>query len=96
MAHFSHFYHTGANIYFTLVSHAGVSGSSAEKYDEVWNDFLGAAEAAGATLSHHHGSGMLKNEWIRREKGDWISIYEKVKHGFDPENRLNPSKMGLT
>jgi alkyldihydroxyacetonephosphate synthase len=96
MAHFSHFYHTGANIYFTLVSHAGVSGSSAEKYDEIWNEFLGAAEAAGATLSHHHGSGMLKNEWIRREKGDWISIYEKVKHGFDPENRLNPSKMGLT
>jgi len=95
MAHFSHFYHTGANIYFTLVSHAGVTGSSAEKYDAIWEEFLRAAEAAGATLSHHHGSGTLKNDWIRREKGDWISIYEKVKHGFDPENRLNPGKMGL-
>ena len=95
MAHFSHFYHTGANIYFTLVSHAGVSGTSAEKYDEIWEDFLRAAEAAGATLSHHHGSGLLKNEWIRREKGAWISIFERVKNGFDPENRLNPGKMGL-
>jgi alkyldihydroxyacetonephosphate synthase len=95
MAHFSHFYHTGANIYFTLVCHAGMTGTSAEKYDEVWREFLRAAEAAGATLSHHHGAGILKNEWMRREKGSWISIFERVKHGFDPENRLNPGKMGL-
>lgn len=95
MAHFSHFYHTGANIYFTLVSHAGFTGSSAERYDEIWDRMLQAACDAGATLSHHHGSGTLKNEWIRREKGKWIPIFEKVKRGFDPENRLNPSKMGL-
>lgn len=95
MAHFSHFYHTGANIYFTLVSHAGVTGSSAERYDEIWDRMLKAACDAGATLSHHHGVGTLKNEWIRQEKGHWISIFEKVKRGFDPENRLNPSKMGL-
>jgi len=95
LAHMSHFYHTGANIYFTLVSHAGVTGSSAEKYDEIWADMLQAACDAGATLSHHHGVGIQKNEMIRQEKGAWISIFEKVKRGFDPENRLNPSKMGL-
>ncbi|MGK5082835.1 FAD-binding oxidoreductase [Bdellovibrionota bacterium FG-1] len=95
MAHLSHFYHTGANIYFTLVSHAGFSKSSAERYDEIWEAMLKAAFESGATLSHHHGSGILKNEWIRREKGKWISIFEKVKRGFDPENRFNPSKMGL-
>lgn len=95
MAHLSHFYHTGANIYFTLVSHAGVTGTSVEKYDEVWENMLRAALESGATLSHHHGVGQQKNEWMRREKGAWISIFEKVKRGFDPENRLNPGKMGL-
>jgi len=95
LAHFSHFYHTGANIYFSLVSHAGVSGSSAERYDEIWDKMLRAALEAGATLSHHHGVGTLKNEWIRKEKGPWIGLFKKVKNGFDPENRLNPSKMGL-
>jgi alkyldihydroxyacetonephosphate synthase len=95
MAHFSHFYHTGANIYFTLVSHAGPLGSSAEKYDEIWDRMLAAACEAGATLSHHHGSGTLKNEWIRREKGHWIPIFKRVKQGFDPDHRFNPSKMGL-
>jgi alkyldihydroxyacetonephosphate synthase len=95
LAHFSHFYHTGANIYFTLVGHAGVLGSAAEHYDKVWESMLKAACDAGATLSHHHGVGILKNEWIRHEKGKWISIFEKVKRGFDPDNRFNPSKMGL-
>jgi len=95
MAHFSHFYHTGANIYFTLVSHAGVTGTAMAHYDQIWEQMLKAACEAGATLSHHHGSGTLKNEWMRKEKGHWIQIFERVKRGFDPENRLNPSKMGL-
>ena len=95
LAHFSHFYHTGANIYFTLVTHAGVKASAVERYDQIWDKMLAAANGAGATLSHHHGSGTLKNEWIRREKGPWIHIFERIKLGFDPENRLNPAKMGL-
>jgi alkyldihydroxyacetonephosphate synthase len=95
LAHFSHFYHTGANIYFSLVSHSGMASSSAERYDEIWDRMLGAALDAGATLSHHHGVGTLKNDWIRKEKGPWISLFKKVKNGFDPENRLNPDKMGL-
>jgi alkyldihydroxyacetonephosphate synthase len=95
LGHFSHFYHTGANIYFTLVSHAGFTGSSSERYDAIWAGMLQAACDAGATLSHHHGVGTLKNEWIRKEKGHWINCFRKVKNGFDPENRFNPSKMGL-
>jgi len=95
LAHFSHFYPTGANIYFTLVAHSGFLKSAPERYDEIWEKMMAAALDAGATLSHHHGSGLLKNEWIRREKHGWISLFEKVKRGFDPENRLNPGKMGL-
>lgn len=95
LAHFSHFYHTGANIYFSLVSHAGFSQSSTERYDQIWDHMLRAAFESGATLSHHHGVGTLKNEWIRQEKGPWINLFKKVKNGFDPENRLNPAKMGL-
>jgi len=95
LAHFSHFYHTGANIYFTLIAHSGFTRSSPEQYDRMWEAVMGAALGAGATLSHHHGSGTLKNEWIRRERAGWQPIYERVKRGFDPENRLNPGKMGL-
>lgn len=95
MAHYSHFYHTGANIYFTLVSHAGFSKSSPERYDEIWEGMMKAAFEAGATLSHHHGAGALKRKWIQKEKGAFQPLYQKVKRAFDPENRLNPDKMGL-
>lgn len=95
LAHLSHFYHTGANIYFSLVTHSGFSKTSVEHYDEIWEGLMGAAFKAGATLSHHHGVGIQKNQWIQAEKGHWIDIFRKVKNGFDPENRFNPGKMGL-
>lgn len=95
MAHMSHFYHTGANIYFTIVAHKGIFSDAVEKYDAIWESMLSAAFNAGATLSHHHGVGTQKNEWMRKEKTQFISIFEKVKRGFDPENRFNPGKMGL-
>ncbi len=95
LAHFSHFYHTGANIYFTLVSHAGPFESAVDRYDVIWENLLKSALASGATLSHHHGVGTLKNLWLRREMGAWIQVFEKVKRALDPENRFNPSKMGL-
>jgi alkyldihydroxyacetonephosphate synthase len=94
LAHFSHFYHTGANIYFTLVAHSGV-GSAVEHYDEIWQKVMKAAVEAGASLSHHHGVGQLKREFIRREKQTWIPLFERIKRGFDPQNRFNPDKMGL-
>lgn len=94
LAHFSHFYHTGANIYFSWVGHAGFSPSP-EQYDENWRALMDAALEAGATLSHHHGVGLLRNDWVRKERESFIPIFRKVKHGFDPENRLNPFKMGL-
>src|SRR5690606_40583079 len=57
LAHFSHFYHTGANIYFSIVAHAGIKPSAVEQYDSIWEKILEAAYDAGATLSHHHEIG---------------------------------------
>ncbi len=95
MAHMSHFYHTGANIYFTLVGHSGLKEDTVTQYDQIWEKMLEAAHLAGATLSHHHGVGNQKNEWMRKERRHWVPIFERVKRGFDPENRFNPGKMGL-
>lgn len=95
LAHFSHFYHTGANIYFTVVGHSGLESSALPRYDQIWESMLRAANDAGATLSHHHGVGIQKNRWIRDEKGSLVAVFGKVKRAFDPENRFNPGKMGL-
>jgi len=95
LAHFSHFYHTGANIYFTMIAHSGLDPSALDRYDSLWSDVMTAALNAGATLSHHHGVGLQKADWIARERPEWLPIFGKVKRAFDPENRFNPGKMGL-
>lgn len=94
LAHFSHFYPTGANIYFTLVSHAGFTGDMVARYDAIWRAILEAALKAGATLSHHHGVGWQKNSFLTREKGAHLHLWKNIKNAIDPENRLNPGKMG--
>lgn len=94
LAHFSHFYPTGANIYFTWVSHAGWRGDPVEKYDAIWEQLLSAALGAGATLSHHHGVGIQKREFLKVEKKAGYPLWRKIKSVIDPEDRFNPGKVG--
>ena len=94
LAHLSHFYATGANIYFTLVSHAGFK-DPVDKYDEIWESILDAAHEAGATLSHHHGVGLQKQKWLAREKGALGPVFAAVKRAMDPRGIMNPGKMGV-
>lgn len=94
LAHMSHFYHTGANIYFSLVGHAGL-GTSVEAYDRMWEAILEAALKTGATLSHHHGVGAQKSKWIRRERPAHQALFGRIKRVLDPKNSFNPGKMGL-
>lgn len=93
LAHFSHFYPTGANIYFTLVSHAGFRGDTVERYDAIWKQLLEAAHGAGASLSHHHGMGLQKRDYLARETPAGDFLWKQLKHALDPENRLNPGKI---
>ncbi len=95
LAHLSHFYSTGANIYFTLVSHAGFK-DPVDHYDKIWESILKAAFDAGATLSHHHGVGIQKKEWLVRERGALSPIFAAVKRAMDPKGIMNPGKMGTS
>ena len=55
-----------------------------------------AAEEAGATLSHHHGVGILKRKWIQRDPGASATILEKIKKTLDPKNVLSPPSLSST
>jgi FAD/FMN-containing dehydrogenase len=50
---------------------------------------------AGGTISHHHGVGQSKAEFLPRELGSSMETYRRLKRVFDPSNVLNPAKMGL-
>jgi alkyldihydroxyacetonephosphate synthase len=95
MAHFSHAYADGCSIYFTFAGHAPDAAGAMRVYDAIWRDGLEAATRVGATISHHHGVGLLKAPFMAGEHRDAMAIYEAAKAALDPDGIFNPGKMGL-
>lgn len=95
MAHFSHAYIHGCSIYFTVVSRAKTEEEAADLYRLIWNRAMEETLKAGATVTHHHGVGLLKSEYLRREQGKLREVYQDLKNLLDPNNILNPGKTGL-
>lgn len=95
MAHFSHAYPEGCSIYFTFTTHAADRQHAEAVYDAIWRDGLNAATRAGGTISHHHGVGLLKAPYMEGEHREAMSILRAVKRTLDPENIMNPGKLGL-
>jgi alkyldihydroxyacetonephosphate synthase len=94
LAHFSHAYPEGINIYFSFVGHAGET-RPVEFHQEMWRRALGAVAESGGSISHHHGIGLLKAPWLKRELGGLHEAFVAFKAELDPNNILNPGKMGL-
>lgn len=94
LAHFSHAYAEGINIYFSFLGDAGTNPPRAF-YEEMWRRALDAVVAAGGSISHHHGIGILKAPWLQQELGGLHAVFAALKAQLDPNNILNPGKMGL-
>lgn len=97
LCHASHAYPDGAALYFTF----GAAGQGDERgvrtrYDAAWAGALDAAVTAGATITHHHGIGLLRAPWLARELGDGgMALLRRVKAALDPAGIANPGKLGL-
>lgn len=94
MAHFSHAYADGCSIYFTFVARTRPA-DRLSLYDTIWRDGLSAASRMGATISHHHGIGLLKAPFMEAEHRGGLQVLRALKHVFDPEGVMNPDKLGL-
>ena len=95
LAHFSHAYPEGCSVYFTFAAHVASEDETETRYRAIWKAGIDAALAADGTVSHHHGVGLLKAEFMRTELGGFLEAYTGLKRALDPENVLNPGKMGL-
>ncbi len=95
MAHFSHAYPEGCSIYFTFAGHADDRAGSERLYDAIWRDGLEAATRVGGTISHHHGVGLLKGPYMFGEHREAMSLLHGLKRTLDPDDIMNPGKLGL-
>jgi alkyldihydroxyacetonephosphate synthase len=84
-AHVSHLYEQGACTYFTLIFRP-----EAGLYWEIWNTLSQIAERHDATLSHHHGVGLLKAGLVRKEFPR--ALLRLLKEGVDPKGTMSSSR----
>jgi alkyldihydroxyacetonephosphate synthase len=88
MAHVSHAYRHGCAMHFTF---AGAPKEST--YDKAWNCGLSTVHRMGATISHHHGIGLLKMKHMKDEHGEGHLLFRALKQALDPKNIMNPGKL---
>ena len=88
--HSSHSYLSGTNIYFTFAGRPERSEDMEALYFGVWDAAMRATLAAGGTISHHHGIGRVRRDWLARELGSAYPLVAALKRALDPLGIMNP------
>lgn len=93
-AHQSHAYVDGACLYFSLRGEVQVD-RRAQWYRQAWDAANAVLIKYNAALSHHHGVGFLRAPYMRESLGTAFPVLQAIKRTLDPQNILNPGKLGL-
>jgi alkyldihydroxyacetonephosphate synthase len=94
--HASHPYPQGTCLYFTFVFVGAKDDGAVEaRYRAAWAEAAEATLAAGGSITHHHGVGLLKAPWLPQELGEGFEVLRAIKTALDPSNIMNPGKLGL-
>jgi alkyldihydroxyacetonephosphate synthase len=90
-AHSSHVYRSGLNLYFTFAIRPEDAGEMEGAYFESWRRIMAATAEAGGSLSHHHGIGRIRRDWMGTELGDsGVALLQTLKRALDPAGVMNP------
>ena len=93
--HISHVYPDGACLYFTLASAAASDEEAGALHAGWWKTGMDTCLAAGGSISHHHGIGRLKVEWLPEDSYGWFAALRAIKRSVDPNRIMNPGVLGL-
>jgi glycolate oxidase len=89
------FGHIGdGNLHATFI----MNPADAEEWEKVKGialEFIDMTLRYGGTVSAEHGVGMAKSPYIGRQLGEGLNLMKTIKKAFDPNNILNPGKMGF-
>lgn len=93
MAHFSHAYPEGVSIYFSIGGRASNQDETIDLYQKTWKKALETALTIGATVSHHHGVGIMKAPYVAIEQASFLYLFQQLKQIVDPDSIMNPKKL---
>ncbi len=96
-AHFSHWYDWGISMYPTFILHDPPQAfdEGVKLFNEVWERCADLVFKHGGVLNEHHGVGIRTGWLLKKQDSSNFRIFSIIKQAFDPDNILNPGKMGL-
>jgi alkyldihydroxyacetonephosphate synthase len=90
LGHFSHTYSNGTSLYLIVLGRAADDGEAVERLQQVWSIAMEAALASNAVISHHHGLGRARMEYLARQLGEGVHVLDALKNALDPHSILHP------
>jgi alkyldihydroxyacetonephosphate synthase len=92
--HLSHLYTSGSSLYFTFLVRGADDRDVEARYLAAWQQAMASCTAAGGTITHHHGVGRLKAEFLAAELGPaGTDVLKRIKAALDPDGILNPGAL---
>lgn len=99
IAHFSHWYEWGCMMYDRFIVSPEYVPQDADEaialYNRIWTKCIRVALANGGVLNEHHGVGLKLGYLMKEQYGPAFQVLQKIKQALDPNNIMNPGKMGL-
>jgi len=92
--HYSHVYPEGACLYITTMGTPS-DDNKTEFYKRIWDAAMDACMSLGGAMSHHHGVGLHRGQWMDKEHGAALEALRSVKKALDPQGIINPGKLGM-
>jgi alkyldihydroxyacetonephosphate synthase len=89
--HYSHFYREGACLYITF---AGLPKDPLRYYQDTWDAAMQATFRNNGSISHHHGVGFWRIQYLEQELGaSGVRLLKSIKNAVDPDGILNRGKL---
>jgi alkyldihydroxyacetonephosphate synthase len=96
-AHFSHWYDWGTSFYpsFVLKCYPDDEEEALRIYYRIVCAAVRASIRNGGVVNEHHGIGLRLGSLMREAYGEGYDLAVAVKRALDPNNIMNPGKLGL-
>ncbi len=97
IGHFSHWYEWGCMLYARFIVEQPPRDAQAAVllYNRIWDTCIRAAMKEGGVLNEHHGIGLKMGRLMRELHGPAFEVLSGIKGLLDPNNVMNPGKMGF-
>ncbi|MEC9014692.1 MAG: FAD-binding oxidoreductase [Chloroflexota bacterium] len=78
-----------------IVPKSGTAANSRKRLEETIQQMLELAQDMGGVMEYCHGVGVKLNHLLAREMGVGQEVVQAIKQALDPNNIMNPGKLGL-